>query len=48
MSIKVMLKYDVFDDYGKTGSQCRSTGMTRRGHLDNKKRVLMSGGKVLG
>ncbi|MFP3026597.1 MAG: hypothetical protein ACEY3L_10270 [Wolbachia sp.] len=23
-----MLKCDVFDDYGKAGSKCRSTGMT--------------------
>ncbi|MDR3131514.1 MAG: hypothetical protein LBU02_00215 [Rickettsiales bacterium] len=33
-----MLKYDVFDDYGKAGSQCRSTGMTRRGRWHDKKR----------
>jgi hypothetical protein len=25
-----MLKYDAFDDYGKAGSQCRSTGMTKK------------------
>ncbi|MFP3036227.1 MAG: hypothetical protein ACEY3A_04550 [Wolbachia sp.] len=42
-----MIKYDVFDDYGNAGSQCRSTGMTKREHwhdgrrdyLDDKKRA---------
>ncbi|WP_411131135.1 hypothetical protein [Wolbachia endosymbiont of Tettigetta isshikii] len=28
-----MIKYDVFDDYGKAVSQCRSTGMKPANYL---------------
>ncbi|MEY2392687.1 hypothetical protein [Wolbachia endosymbiont of Tettigetta isshikii] len=33
-----MIKYDVFDDYGDAGSQCRSTGMTRREYWDDRRK----------
>ncbi|MGL9719101.1 MAG: hypothetical protein ACR5K9_11115 [Wolbachia sp.] len=36
-----MLKYDVFDDYGKAGSQCRSTGMTGEEDWDDRRRSYL-------